>query len=184
MSGNERLFFGVATPAAVRDELERRLAGFPMATQPLRLAPPANWHITLRFLGATSIEKKKAMGDLVNPRALPPAFGARLTGWGAFPRASRGSVLWVGIEDQGDNLTVIANHLENAAREAGFPPEQRPFKPHLTLGRSREPTDLRGVLAALPPVDLPFAIREFTLFRSILGGAAPRYEIVEVYPLP
>jgi len=61
---------------------------------------------------------------------------------------------------------------ERAAREVGFEPESRPFRPHLTLGRWRD----RCPRPALPVAELgPARLESLALFRSETAPAGAVY---------
>jgi RNA 2',3'-cyclic 3'-phosphodiesterase len=140
--------------------------------------------VTLRFLGDTDPTAKEAVIQAASIAALPPPFEVRLKGWGAFPRPDRARVVWIGVSDPSDRLARLAGLLEQAARTANLPPEDRPFRPHLTLVRVREPVPVRRILDRLPEIDIPLPVDQFVLFRSMLGGGAPRYEPVRGFTLP
>ena len=100
-------------------------------------------------------------------------------GWG------RPRILWLGLEDRG-GLAPLATAVEEAARRAGFPAEERPFTPHLTLGRAR------GARVASPIVEAVRAWRpetgeemleEMILYRSELGPEGARHEALARHPL-
>ena len=81
-------------------------------------------------------------------------------------------MLWVGLDDPAGRLVDLAAVV--AARLDRFlEPGDRPYHPHVTIARARHP-------APVPPTgDVPqlrFEIDALTLFRSHLGGEAPRYE--------
>jgi RNA 2',3'-cyclic 3'-phosphodiesterase len=132
-----RLFFAVDIPptpalAAIVEPLER----WPMA---VRQVPAAQWHLTVRFLGDTEPERvpelcaaAEGIAAGISPFALP------LGGVGTFSMRGRWSVVWIGVE-------VHHDELETAAVAFGFLPDQRPFRPHLTIGRfkSAPPPQMR-----------------------------------------
>ena len=66
---------------------------------------------------------------------------------------------------------------------AGFPPEDRPYRSHLTLSRIRPDQDVTAVLDAVPPLGLAMPVDRVVLYRSHLGPGGPRYEEVEAFPL-
>jgi 2'-5' RNA ligase len=113
-----------------------------------------------------------------------PAFALRWGSLGAFPRPRRANVLWLGV-DQGESAAEsLAVAVEEAAEAAGFPPEDRPFRSHLTLSRLRPDQDVAAVLDAVPPLGLAMAVDRVVLYQSHLGPGGPRYEEVEAFPLP
>jgi len=175
-----RLFVGIPVTDGVRDALRRHLAV--VGELPGRAVPPANWHLTLRFLGATDAERHRRMVDEMRRITAAP-FDLTFTALGAFPRAGRAKVLWIGIGEGADELRALASSVEAAAVRAGFASEPKPFSPHLTLARLRTPEDVRPLVEAAPPFDRRMHVDAFILFRSHLGGAAPRYEPLERFPL-
>jgi RNA 2',3'-cyclic 3'-phosphodiesterase len=61
----------------------------------------------------------------------------RLAGGGRFGSLRRPQVLWAGLAGDVDALTALAARLARGARSLRLPVEDRPFRPHLTLGRWR-----------------------------------------------
>lgn len=174
-----RLFLGLPLSPALRDALEAHLRSAFGGSLPGKPVLPANWHLTLRFLGQTSAEQHRRLADALRSMAPGPAFELEFGGLGAFPRPARATVLWVGVSEGADAVRALAARAEDAARAAGFAPEGKPFSPHLTISRLREPADLRGPIAAAPPFGGRMPVEEVVLFRSHLGGGPPRYEAVE-----
>lgn len=104
----------------------------------LRRTAPEGVHLTLRFLGESLPEQLQALVPEVGAAAArcPPA-DARLSGLGLFPERGAPRILWLGVE-LGQAVLDLQRACEAAARQAGFAPEPRAFRPHLTLGRWRE----------------------------------------------
>ncbi len=114
----------------IRDELAAQFPG-------VRWVRPETMHLTLRFFGDVSEESLEKIGDVVlSVGRLHPPFTLRFRGVGAFPSAARPRVFWLGVD--GAPLKGLYADLEEALDRAGFPREERPFSPHLTLGRSRD----------------------------------------------
>jgi RNA 2',3'-cyclic 3'-phosphodiesterase len=179
-----RLFFGIPLPHEARATLERALSTIPPGVLPGRLTPADNWHITLRFLGTTSPEQQGKLEAAVARAPLPGPFDLRLGSWGAFPGPQRARVFWIGVEDTDGSLVRLAGMLEHVARVSGFAPEDRPFKPHVTLARFRVPVDVRPLLNVPSPIGVSLRVAQVTLFESQLGSGAPRYEAIAMLPLP
>jgi RNA 2',3'-cyclic 3'-phosphodiesterase len=146
-----------------------------------------NLHYTLRFLGDLAASQVEAAGRAAARAARGGApFSLALGGPGAFPNARRPSVLWLGAESGGEALVALAAGLEAALTEEGFPRADRPFAPHLTLGRLRERANVAGVaeryLAAEFPGDA-FEVGELVVVKSTLAPGGSRYEPLERAPL-
>jgi RNA 2',3'-cyclic 3'-phosphodiesterase len=115
---------------------------------------PANLHLTLKFLGHVDERRlEEIAAGLRGAAAGLPAFDAVVEGLGAYPSATRPRVVWAGVAGGAPGLTELAGRVERACAGLGFPPETRPFSPHITLGRVRVPrraarlTDLLGAAA-------------------------------------
>ncbi|MES2643156.1 MAG: RNA 2',3'-cyclic phosphodiesterase [Myxococcota bacterium] len=134
-----RLFFAIPLPEPALDAVAEALAPIRNARAG---APGIGWtrrthlHLTLRFLGEVEEARVEAVGDAVAPwvHRLPPP-PVRLVGGGAFPDARRPKVLWIGAEAA---LGSLVSAMEGGLARLGFAPEERPFVPHLTVGRVRD----------------------------------------------
>jgi RNA 2',3'-cyclic 3'-phosphodiesterase len=182
-STTERLFVGIPFPAALRDGLAAFLRASFGEGLPGRAVPPTNWHLTLRFLGVTDTARRARAVDELRRSAPARRFTISLDRLGAFPRAGRATVLWLGVGDGADELRALAAGAEAAAVRAGFAPEMKPFAPHLTLSRIQPAADLRAAIDGAGTFGGSFVAHRFVLFRSHLGGGPPRYEVVDEFPL-
>jgi len=178
-----RLFVGVPIPAELQNGLEAYLRTAFGERMPGRAVPPANWHLTLRFLGATDAARHRRVAEELGHIDPPPPFDLTVAGLGAFPRAGRAKVLWIGVGGGADELRALAASAEAAAVRAGFAPEPKPFSPHLTLSRLDPPADLRATIERAPAFTGRMRVDAFVLFRSHLGGGPPRYEQLLRFPL-
>ena len=102
---------------------------------------------------------------------------------GAFPRPAHATVLWLGVEDGSGVLIDLAGAVEEAAIEAGFMPEDRPFHPHLTLSRVRPSQHVGRLLDAVPPFPLRQTVRRITVFESVLGRGPAVYVPLDTFEL-
>lgn len=143
-----RLFVAVNFPATLRARLWE-------ATEPLRaLQLPVRWvaqdgmHLTLKFLGETEEQRLGELGDALD-RAVAGVRSMPVTveGFGAFPNVTHPSVIWAGVVSD-PALELLQHGVEQAFGPLGFPPEGRPFRPHVTLGRSRRDSP-RGAFRVL-----------------------------------
>ena len=119
------------------------------ATGPLREAAPSlTWadesrlHLTLKFLGAQPEESVRPLADaMTGVAARHRAFRLRVTEVGAFPSFRRARVVWMGV-DRDPRLELLHHDVEVACEQLGYEVEGRAFRPHLTLARVREGTDV------------------------------------------
>lgn len=156
-------------------ELKQRLDDLPV-----RWVPIANIHLTLKFLGDVSennIEMlAKIMQKVISGHR---AFAVSAGGFGAFPKIHAPRIIWVGLECPPE-LSAIQREIEAETARLGYASEERPFSPHLTLGRVyRNATsgEIRKIAKVLGDFKVGFLgvahVREVHLFRSELktGGA-------------
>jgi RNA 2',3'-cyclic 3'-phosphodiesterase len=179
----ERLFLAVQLPLECRSGLARRLAELAPRGLPGRGVPADRWHFTLRFLGSIPPILRAALDRELESAILGEAFEIELGVLGAFPRPSRASVLWMGVQRGSERLSTLASEVERAVSAAGFPPEERPFRPHLTLARFKVPEDVAPLVQRCTPVGILVPVSTVTLFRSHLEPGAARYEPLAEWPL-
>jgi 2'-5' RNA ligase len=175
-----RLFTAVVPPEREIDRLGRAVEGI-RATPGLRWVPPAQWHLTLTFLGELAEPALPGLLErLARAAARTTAFPLRLAGAGTFPRRPvRARVLHVGVDGDVDALRRLAERSTAAARRSGAQVDDRGYRPHLTLARGRGPgADARPALAVLAAyVGEPWQVTAFRLVRSTLG-AQVRHDVV------
>ena len=149
-------------------------------TPHVRWVRPESMHLTVRFLGyAAPPALVELQGPLAEAAARCPPAHALLHGLGTFPDRGSPRVVWLGIEVP-ESVRALQAECENAAVAAGFPPEPRPFRAHLTLGRWTEPAPR----PPLPEVDLGRArLERLVLFRSDLRRGGSVYTPLAAFPL-
>jgi RNA 2',3'-cyclic 3'-phosphodiesterase len=172
----ERLFFALwpgdaergalaqATARAVRD-----CGGRPVAVSTL--------HATLAFLGSVPVRRipevraagQRAAMALAGPLTLT---FERLDHW------RKPQVLCAVSPAPAPPIAALAQRLQKLTLEAGFSPDLKPFRAHITVARKvKRPTQSR----AMEPVC--WAMCGFALLASRPQAAGPAYSIVESYLL-
>jgi len=133
-----RTFVAVALP----DELKASLV---RVQQMLRPDLPASWsrpdtmHITLHFIGDVESRQAEHIAAALQETAAGFApFVLRARGLGVFPNPRRPRVLWVGIDDP-EPLVDLQRALRDPLRGCGVTPDEKDYRPHLTLARFRKP---------------------------------------------
>src|SRR6187399_1756796 len=133
-----RLFIAIALPTPVRAELaslQSRLQHEP-ALKNVRWVSPNNIHLTVKFLGNVPQPRVPALTaalDLSIQNIPPHELVVR--GLGCFPNFHRPNNIWAGLQGALDTTALLARQLESECAAAGFPRDDRPFNPHLTLAR-------------------------------------------------
>ncbi len=175
-----RLF--IALPLSI--EIRTALAGISGGIAGTRWVEPESMHITLRFVGEVG---RGEADDLHTELAAIrfPEFDVSLRGIGTFERRGHLRMLWAGLED-GHTVSALRDRVEAAAVRAGFQPEPRKYKPHVTLCRfkSNAMPDIGPYLEMNNAFSTPpFTVDRFNLYQSRLGRSGARYEILNEYPL-
>jgi 2'-5' RNA ligase len=165
-----RLFIGVPLTEEARRAIDSHLQGALPDGIPGRAVPAGNWHLTLRFLGATRTDQLATVVRHLREAELGGAFDVGFGGFGAFSRPRSARVLWIGLTEGVERMKGLARTAEDAAREAGFAPEEKSFKPHLTVSRIQPPRDVTAAIQRVPPLDLRMPVDQVVVFRSHLGG--------------
>jgi len=173
-----RLFVAVTPPAPVLDHLAAAVADV-RARCPADLNAtltwtlPAQWHLTLAFLG----EVDDATADRLGPRLARLAgrhqpLQLAVAGAGGFGSARRARVLWAGVQGEREPLRRLAQGVTAAAgRERIEVAGGRGYRPHLTLARARQPTDVRGLTERLAAYEGPeWTAGSYALVRSRLAA--------------
>lgn len=180
-----RLF--IATPlsadavAAVADVVRGvRDLSLPDGARDVRWVRLDGLHLTQRFLGPTPDERIEAAATAV--RAAANGVGPitiQLGGAGRFPPRGRPRTLWVGLTAGVDELGGLARRVDDALAAAGWPRDERPNHPHLTLARSdgvaTGPLVAERLAAAMAGRRIDAALDRLVLFESVTGGGPARY---------
>ena len=180
-----RLFVGLDLPWMLRERLSMLAgSGIPGA----RWVPPANYHLTLRFIGETPGYRAEDIDTaLAGLRAR--GFPLTMAGVGTFtkggPKGSRSTALWIGVE-RNPQLDHLQNKIEIALQRCGLEPERRRFQPHVTLARLDNVPEGK-LMSYVQAHNLfradPVPVEHFTLFSSRLGKEASVYTAEVEYGL-
>lgn len=165
-----RLFAALAPPPEVVDAVRDAREPGPGRRPDLHWTPPAEWHLTLVFLGEVPDDLLPVLTGVLDGAVGGHApFDLTAQGWGVFPgpHRDRSCVLWAGVGGDTGALARLAADLRAAASAVGLPVEDRAYVPHLTVARSRPPRDLGDL-----PTELgsgpraPWPVRDVHLVES------------------
>lgn len=187
-----RSFVAVDLPADLRarlrdlgQELERR-----SPPGSVRWARPEGIHLTLKFLGDVPAAELPPISEfLAGAARRSPAFRVSVAGLGCFPNVRRPRIVWVGVEDSTGALRRLQAEIEAGLERLGHPKEDRPFSPHLTLGRLRQEAggaapDVGAAVESSPVPSLgEIPVQTVCLFRSDLRPGGAVYSVQGQFPL-
>jgi 2'-5' RNA ligase len=182
-----RLFIAIEIGEQEKKSLERLQSRLRHKLPSVRWVKPGAIHLTLKFLGDIDEGEVPRIRDaLAASAAKCAAFAFTLRGIGAFPNEKSPRVIWIGVDEPSGLLAALAATLIARLSSAGFPPEDRPFSPHITIGRVKE----RGAGEYAPVLSLFRAeaagtttVRELCLIRSELTPSGPVHTVLDRVPL-
>lgn len=136
-----------------------------------------NIHLTLQFMGELPIDKKIELYKVLDEAYRnKKKFTIDITGIGKFDKRD-GSILWVGIQKYNE-IKKIYNNLQWNLKKLGYKVEDRPYKPHITIGRKvkfgRQFEEVKNVVSFNKSV----CIEKITLMQTIQTKG-----VLEYYPI-
>lgn len=144
-------------------------------------------HLTLAFLGDTDEKRIPELSEMLKVYCAGSGkFDFKIKGLGVFRNLRDLRIIWAGVSDDG-NLERLYNKISAGLSDKGFPREERPFSPHLTLGRVKSVSNSDIVKALLEKYrDKEFQsvnVKEVILFESILMQTGPVYKPLDRFNL-
>lgn len=183
MAETIRTFIAIELPPTVQQGLARVQERLKRDRLAVRWVAPEKIHLTLKFLGEIPAAQAAAVGETcAQVAAAAQPFELEAVGLGAFPNPRRPRNVWVGLTGDMEPLRRLHAELEGALAGLGFPPEGRPFHPHLTLGRTQNrarPDEIRSLGQAVSSSDIAslgrWQVKQIVVMRSDLRPQGPLY---------
>ena len=142
-----RAFIAIELPNQLQDALEKQTTRLrqSLGDDLVRWIPTQNMHLTLKFLGNTAASHVEFLKQFISQTAdTHSQFDLQISGLGSFPNSKRARILWAGIHAPAD-LAALQKSIEAGTTRLGYEKEEKPFSPHLTLGRVRQNIDPAGL---------------------------------------
>jgi 2'-5' RNA ligase len=179
-----RAFIAISLSDEVQHGLERVLQDMKsrLPGGAVRWVPVKNIHLTIKFLGEVSVGSLEMLTTMLQTEAARhPQFEFSVGGMGAFPSPRRPRVIWVGVEAPPE-LPGLQRGVEAEMARLGYAPEERPFSPHLTIGRvtrNPDPGELRQLSSVLEASKVGYLgvtqVQAVHLYRSDLQPSGAVY---------
>jgi 2'-5' RNA ligase len=179
-----RLFIAIGLPEEIELKLEKFQYDLKPFARDAKWVNPKNIHLTLKFLGEVKEDTIPELQQVLtstaeNSTSVPVV----VKGCGFFPNSRRPSVFWAGVE--AEPLRALQQKIEESTERLGFEGENRPYSPHLTLARFKDP---RGRLPLAQEAekrkDFPFGnftASEFSLYQSVLKRSGAEYTVLKSF---
>ncbi|WP_456288372.1 RNA 2',3'-cyclic phosphodiesterase [Paenibacillus sp. AK002] len=177
----DRLFVAVRLPSEVSSRIQdwtetlRKQANFK------KWVHPQDYHITLQFLGDTPSHRiAELTGALQEVAKERKPFKLSLYDAGVFGASGSPRILWAGVGGDLNALAELQQSVVLRMESFGFVPEERPFRPHITVGRKFQGNQTFSMdVIGKGPEPIQWDVLEMVLFRTNLH-ASPMYETVGV----
>ena len=193
-----RAFIALEMHASMQRALSHTIERFAQALPALRWVDAASIHLTLAFLGELDDERLALAMEATQATAQDfPSFQYRLTAPGVFGSPRQPRVIWMGIEDSplaqlhGSPLQRLHHTLNRELERRDFETEKRPFSPHLTLARVKQPLSpaeqqtLQRLLHSKQDDanSTLYRVNSLNVMQSELSRSGAKYSVLRAYTL-
>lgn len=164
-----RLFIAINFKKGVRYEIQDIIEGLKLSSIKGKFVKKDHLHLTLEFFGDISEDK---VGDIINimNKVSTRAFSLKPFNIGYFNKR-RGNIYWIGFK-KSKRLLELQKELHNMLRDKGFKLEDRPYTPHITIGRKvvlEESVDLDEYMKPLGKIRIKVSSIELMKSEHING---------------
>jgi 2'-5' RNA ligase len=179
---HERTFLALSLPDAHRHALAKLYRDEPG----FAWTPPAQLHVTLRFIGALDDMQEERLNAGLDAIRVAPFF-LPLEAVGSFPPRGPAKVIWVGVGRGHPLLFQLRQKIDDLLVALGLDADVRTFHPHVTLARIR-PEAVPLAVAHYLKRYREFAgpqlhIDRFGLYVSKLSSEGAAHELLREFPL-
>ncbi|MCA1056845.1 RNA 2',3'-cyclic phosphodiesterase [Rossellomorea aquimaris] len=173
-------FFALSLPSEMKEEIVELTAPLKEEDPLRKWVHPEDYHITLAFLGQSSGEGLSNAITLVEQSIKTiGCFTLSLSGFGTFGNREAPRIFWMGVQPS-PRLHQIREKVFEASEEAGFQLDQKPFSPHITIGRKwKGPSSFsKEWLSGFNPENTRLhQIKEVVLYQTHMDRT-PKYEAI------
>jgi 2'-5' RNA ligase len=175
-----RAFIAIELPDPVKSFLKGISAELKLCGGNVKWVRPEAMHLTLKFLGSVPTDLLPRIQEAVLPlfKEQKPT-RLQVSRLGAFPGLRKPRVVWAGLEDASGVIIPLVDRLETVLEPLGFPKEDRPFNPHLTLGRfksnERSSELIETIRQKMDVMGPSFVADNAVLFESVLKPSGAEY---------
>ncbi len=183
-----RTFLAIDLPEWQKQKISLAVETWRRHRAAVRWTAVSRLHLTLKFLGDVPENALIAIKDACTLAASRhSAFELKTTVTGVFPTLKRPRILWIGLGPvQQGALHGLQQSVEQMLEDTGFPREEKPFSPHITVGRVKSGKNIRPLMEDFmryEPDSNPFTVDSFALYSSTLTRKGPIYRELERFRL-
>ena len=179
------IFVAVPLPDKMKSVLSESSQGLRKHWQFRKWVDPADYHITLQFLGGCPPEQVEAVKQQLSQAVLHiKPFIISIDRLGFFGQRRRPRILWAGISGDLPTLRRLQQNVVAVLEPLGFAKENRPYRPHITLAKKYQrndfPFDRLESFQLTVDKETTWQVREIVLYQTHLGQS-PMYEVLKRY---
>ena len=186
-----RAFIAIELPKETKLALAKLEDQLKKTNADVKWVTPENLHLTLKFLGDIDVAQANEINGIIeNVANNYPPYAIKIYSVGAFPKLSLLKVVWAGIDTGVDETKKIFKELEEGIEKLGIPKDERPFSTHITLGRTRSPSNRKLLAKEIERItenfelnNAEFQVDKITFFKSTLSSNGPTYEVLKTASL-
>jgi len=146
-----------------------------------RVVPPERMHFTIQFLGDVATDQIELVTQALDRASRSiDSFTIEMKGVGRFGNR----IIWAGVEDGRRSMKELSWVVATELEALDLIPD-KPFKPHLTIGRAKKraqvPRDWLDTFKNTPWSHV--VVDSFGLISSVLAPSGPQYENLRTFPL-
>lgn len=179
-----RVFLAIEVPSEVRQRLAEVQERLRNTTRSARWVAAGSIHITLRFIGEISENRREDIDAALTGLSWLP-LSVAVQGVGFFPGTGSPRVFWAGLHCS--TMSGLASEINSRLENAGFDSEKRAFRAHLTLARAKDHRLESGLVKAaeeFAEIEFgKFTVDRFYLYQSTLRAGGSVYTKLKEYPL-
>jgi 2'-5' RNA ligase len=182
-----RAFIAIPLTSECRKALEETQRQLRRTNAEARWVAISSIHLTLKFLGETPEEMIPQLAESIEEAARETAsFELRTQELGCFPNERNPRVIWRGLGGETNALAQLQEKIEAACSAYGFAPEDREFRPHLTLGRVNGKRNLQQLIDCIKMgagLEQSFLADRLNIYRSVLKPQGAAYTVLKTINL-
>jgi len=179
-----RSFLAIELPKSILRKIEEVQGDLRLTHADVRWVNYEKIHLTLKFFG--NIEESRIdpiFKSIEEPIRSTLPFSLKVRGVGAFPNLKNPRVIWMGLVEGREVLISFQKQIEIQLEKIGFQPEDRPFHPHLTLGRMKSSRGKEELVRRMEKHKEEefgdFQVERMVLFKSDLKPSGPVYTLLK-----
>ena len=183
----KRLFIGIPVPPEISSRIMMLKTLVPAVEEDIRWVFGRNLHLTLSFLGQISSNAIEKVDTVLAESINQSRFNLSIEKSGVFPNTEKPRIFWMDIIEGRDPLIALQTVIDNSVNNLKENPDNKPYVPHVTIGRSNKNSrlwkiDLAHFLnAEYDPIK--FEINKVFLYQSELLPHGAKYTVLKEYPL-